>query len=215
MLKYQEIIEEILKRGFTIGGWRYDLKNEALSKDGSIKMICSLKDAARYFTTKFENKKIYEILVIDEYVDYYEYEIANSIEEIKDLPKYEDKEIHITRLQKCFGVFENDGAGEVYIKIILADDPMQEGYFSCDRLFDKREEAEQYIEEEIKKSTVYAVFFDNVSDEWFISEEHCYSGNWRGSKYPHYTLIKECKTKEEAEEVSLGFMQDTTHYFDM
>lgn len=215
MLKYQEIIEEILKRGFTIGGWRYDLKNEALSKDYGIKMLCSIEDAARYFTTKIENKKIYEILVIDEYADYYEYAIANSIEEIKNLPKYEDKEIHITQLQKCFGVFENDGEGEVYIKIILADDPMQDGYFSCDRLFDTREEAEKYIEEEIKKSTVYAVFFDNVSDEWFISEEHCYSGNWRGSKYPHYTLIKECKTKEEAEEVSLGFMQDTTHYFDM
>ena len=111
-------------------------------------------------------------MVIDEYADYYEYEIANSIEEIKNLPKYEDKEIHITQLQKCFGVFENDGAGEVYVKIILADDPMQEGYFSCDRLFDTREEAEKYIEEEIEKSTVYAVFFDHTSDEWFISEEH-------------------------------------------
>jgi len=97
-----------------------------------------------------------------------------------------------------YGLFVNYAAGEEYIIPIDEKTPRQDGYFSCIAEFPTRSTAEAYVERMRKESEVFAVFFNHAAGEGFVSVEDCFSGNWRGSKYGHYSLIGEYKTEEEA-----------------
>jgi hypothetical protein len=100
-------------------------------------------------------------------------------------------------MSKKYGIFENIGAGLAYVD--FADAKPESSYYNLIETFDTREEAEDYIEKKKKETTIWAVFFDLGAAEGFVSEENDYSGNWRGNKYPHYTLEGEFDTEEEAE----------------
>ena len=97
-----------------------------------------------------------------------------------------------------FGIYVNHAAGEHFITEICEDTPNQLGGFSRIAEFAAREEAEAHVQKMREESKVFAVFFNHAAGEGFVSVEDCFSGNWRGSKYGHYSLIGEYKTEEEA-----------------
>jgi hypothetical protein len=97
-----------------------------------------------------------------------------------------------------YGLFVNYAAGEHFIQVIAADELRDVGYFTCIAEFETWEEAEAKVQEMREESKVFAVFFNHAAGEGFVSVEDCFSGNWRGSKYGHYSLIGEYKTEEEA-----------------
>ena len=100
--------------------------------------------------------------------------------------------------ETTFGLFVNNAAGEYYIQQIREDDCRQDGYFTCYCEFSTEEEAKNYITERKEETTVYAVFYDYPAGEGFISQEHDYSGNWKGSKYGYSNYQNDFKTEQEA-----------------
>ena len=91
-------------------------------------------------------------------------------------------------------VWENRAAGEVHV----GDHPPG---FHWDYLgeFNSEDDAEMYIQSLIAQTTVWAVFWDNGRWEGYVSQEHCYSGNYRGSGHYPYTYMGEYETRSEAE----------------
>lgn len=96
-------------------------------------------------------------------------------------------------------VIENPPAGEV--QIVHADNYTRNRYPHWHVVYeaDTYEEAEEYIEERKRSTIRYAVYFNRPAGEYMITEENDYSGNWRGSKYGHFTFQADFETYEEAE----------------
>jgi hypothetical protein len=103
-----------------------------------------------------------------------------------------------------YQVMYNNAAGDYYVnqwteKEWQADTIRnQEGHFSEVAICRSEAELEALIQE-IRGPVVYAVFENRAAGEVFISEEDNLSGNWRGSKYGHFSLIGTHNTREEAE----------------
>ncbi len=53
--------------------------------------------------------------------------------------------------------------------------------------------------QELQGPIIYAVFEDCAAGTGFISAEDNLSGNWRGSKYGHSSLVAKFDTREAAE----------------
>jgi len=98
-----------------------------------------------------------------------------------------------------FGVFENNAAGECFIRELTKDCSRQDGYFTCYQEFNTEELAKNYITEQEEQTKVFAVFFNRPAWEGFIRQENCYSGNWKGSKYGYYNYITDFPTETEAQ----------------
>ena len=98
-----------------------------------------------------------------------------------------------------FWVFENKAAGEVFVRELTEDSPRQDGYFTCYQEFTSEKLAKQYITEQEEQTKVFAVFFNRPAWEGFVSQEDCYSGNWKGSKHGYYNYITDFPTEAEAQ----------------
>ena len=97
-----------------------------------------------------------------------------------------------------YGIFENNAAGEVFIRELEQDDPRKNGYFTCYSEFTTEAEAKNYIIEREEESKVFAVFYNYPAGEGFISQENCFSGNWKGSKYGYSSFQNEFNNEQEA-----------------
>jgi len=69
--------------------------------------------------------------------------------------------------------------------------------------FRTKKGAEQWIQEQVDGSWVFAVFYSTAEGRGFVSEEHCFSGNWRGSMYDPYVYVGDFASREEAREALL------------
>lgn len=74
----------------------------------------------------------------------------------------------------------------------------QDGHFREYGLYASEEELETAIAD-LRGPTVFCVFENRPAWEAFISEEDGLSGNWRGSKYGHFSLTGEYDDREDAE----------------
>lgn len=108
---------------------------------------------------------------------------------------------------KRYQIMYNSGAGAYYINE-WTDDQLenwessgyrtQEGHYTEFGLYNTKEELKIGLQE-LRGKTVFAVFEDSAAGDVFWSAEDNVSGNWRGSKYGHASLIGEFDTQEEAE----------------
>ena len=125
--------------------------------------------------------------------------------EAKDKAKEdkENKERPVKKYQLLYDAASGEHRVEEWTQDEI-DDWENSGYRKCNGhfdeigLFDSEEELEKAIEE-LKGQDVFAVFEDKAAGKIYWAKENNLSGNWRGSKHGHATLIQEFDTQEEAD----------------
>lgn len=105
--------------------------------------------------------------------------------------------------QVCY----NNAAGEGWIQPWTNEDwenwdtagvRNQYGHFNVIGEFKSKAEAEAALEE-LRGDPVFVVFDNGPAGEAFVSEEDGLSGNWRGSKYGHFSNVGEYREAADAE----------------
>ena len=90
---------------------------------------------------------------------------------------------------------------------------VQYGHMTEVGLFSDSLELEEAISE-LAGPDVWAVYYNVASGEGFVSIENGVSGNWRGSKHGHYSLIAEYNAAKhpDAEELAYAHLRSRRGY---
>ncbi len=104
---------------------------------------------------------------------------------------------------KVYAVVQDIGGGTARILTGHQQKTFHETFIDA---FETLEEA-QCCFDSLTGQDIYAVFTNYAEHNGFVSVENNTSGNWRGSKYGHYSVHSEHDNKESAEQALSKYLQ--------